>query len=89
MYFSLTCLITKVVFKKNDNRTNAVVNTQFRGGTGTIVYDDLVCTGSEEDLLDCQYLGPDKSDCDHSEDVGVTCGKHKVFNGILLCFINQ
>lgn len=67
----------------------AYVNGQFGQGTGPIVYDDLVCTGSEADLLNCQHRGLGQSDCSHYEDAGVKCGKTKLFNGILQCSINQ
>ena len=36
-----------------------------------IVLDDVYCTGSEESLLSCAYSK--KNNCDHLEDVSVTC----------------
>lgn len=45
-------------------------------GSGTILLDDLDCTGDEKSLLDCvknvQNRNSDKV-CDHSEDAGVKC----------------
>ena len=43
----------------------------------TTLLDDLVCTGNEDNLLECPRM-PDAalgvSDCTHSEDAGVRCG---------------
>lgn len=75
--FIENCLLT--------DRANAVAYArgQFGRGTGPIVYDDLVCTGSETDLLYCQHRGLGQSDCSHYEDAGVKCGKPcKLNNGI-------
>lgn len=61
----------------------------FGQGAGPIVYDDLVCTGSEADIANCHHRELGASDCYHNEDAGVKCGKFKHFNGILLFSINQ
>nr|XP_057943758.1 scavenger receptor cysteine-rich domain-containing group B protein [Doryrhamphus excisus]XP_057943759.1 scavenger receptor cysteine-rich domain-containing group B protein [Doryrhamphus excisus] len=45
----------------------------FGPGTGTILMDNLKCTGKEDSLLHCSHIGWDVHNCDHSEDVGVTC----------------
>ena len=42
---------------------------QFGLGSGTIHLDDLECIGDEDSLFDC----PRRSDCFHSEDVGIIC----------------
>ncbi|XP_064384964.1 uncharacterized protein LOC135333878 isoform X2 [Halichondria panicea] len=42
-------------------------------GTGSIVLDDLACTGTETSLFDCPHSGIGTHNCGHSEDVGVTC----------------
>ena len=43
-------------------------------GTGLIVLDNLVCTGSESRLIDCPHSGlGNHHNCDHSQDVGVRC----------------
>ena len=48
---------------------------QFGEGNGSILLDNLMCTGAEESLLDC--TSDDGSigshDCTHSEDAGVRC----------------
>ena len=47
-------------------------NAHFGQGSGTIVLDDVQCTGTEERLVDCSY---DRStlDCTHYDDAGVRC----------------
>ena len=47
------------------------------GGFGSgysrhIILDDVSCSGSEENILNCSY--DSVSNCDHSEDAGVICG---------------
>ena len=37
-----------------------------------IILDDVMCTGNEDNILDCNYNSV--SNCDHSEDAGVVCG---------------
>ena len=49
-------------------------NAGFGEGNYTILLDNLMCSGDEDSLLDCQTDVPRaSSDCDHSEDAGVRC----------------
>ena len=51
-----------------------VRNGLYGEGNSSILLDDLVCTGSEDSLLDCVNIGDiGFHDCDHSEDAGVRC----------------
>ena len=42
------------------------------GDSRPIILDDVRCSGSEENILNCSY--DSVSNCDHSEDSGVICG---------------
>ena len=46
----------------------------FGAGSGPIYYDDVVCTGTETRLADCQHDGVGIHNCYHDEDAGVRCG---------------
>lgn len=54
----------------------------FGQGTGTILMDDVACTGSEVTLRGCTHTS--NHNCGHSEDAGVSCIRKIV---ILLLFI--
>ncbi|XP_077449197.1 scavenger receptor cysteine-rich domain-containing group B protein-like [Stigmatopora argus] len=45
----------------------------FGQGTGTILLDNLKCNGTEPTLQNCSHIAWNVHNCDHSEDVGVTC----------------
>ncbi|XP_062618231.1 deleted in malignant brain tumors 1 protein-like [Saccostrea cucullata] len=45
----------------------------FGQGTGSIVLDDVSCTGTEKSIASCQHNGFTITNCNHSEDVGVVC----------------
>ena len=46
-------------------------NLGVRSGSGPIHLDDVACTGTEQRLIDCPYVG--NHNCVHREDVGVYC----------------
>ena len=61
--------------------TRAWSRAHFGQGSGSIVLDDLSCTGSETSLFDCSHGGVNNHDCSHYEDAGVTCsGIHNNIN---------
>ena len=48
---------------------------RFGPGTGHIWLDEVVCTGSEVFIQDCQHLEVGENNCAHYEDVGVVCAR--------------
>ena len=52
----------------------------FGEGSGTILLDDVICSGTESDLLSCSHNGLRVHDCDHSEDAGVRCEGTLIIN---------
>ena len=45
----------------------------FGGGMGPVFLTNIVCTGNESSLFECDRYG---SGCFHHGDMGVTCGKY-------------
>ncbi len=42
-------------------------------GSGAVLLDDLRCGGAERSLFECAHAGVGVTDCDHTEDVVVSC----------------
>ncbi|XP_025102846.1 uncharacterized protein LOC112569301 [Pomacea canaliculata] len=61
-------------------RSQALVVTSFMygEGSGLIILDDLMCTGEETSLDECDHRGFTENDCSHSEDVGIICSTQPV-----------
>ena len=49
----------------------AYSNAYFGQGNGSIVMDNVGCTGSESYLTNCYHIT--NHNCRHSEDAGVSC----------------
>ncbi|XP_037015729.2 soluble scavenger receptor cysteine-rich domain-containing protein SSC5D isoform X2 [Artibeus jamaicensis] len=53
-----------------------VGKTHYGPGTGPIWLDDMHCKGTETSLSDCPAGAWGQHNCDHEEDVGLTCTGH-------------
>ena len=51
----------------------AYSNAHFGAGTGPIVLDDVQCSSSSSQLLECSSSPILTHNCQHSEDAGVGC----------------
>ena len=54
--------------------SSASVDFNVPAGSGPILMDDVNCSNSHNNLLACSHSGLGNHNCDHTEDVGVTCG---------------
>ena len=51
----------------------ALSSATYGQGGGPIFLDNVVCTGNESNLAQCQHLGIANHNCFHSDDAGVIC----------------
>lgn len=52
----------------------AFIGNRHGAGTGKIWLDDVTCTGGEYGLEKCQHSVWDSHNCNHGEDVSISCG---------------
>ena len=64
-----TCVISSIIIIITE--TVALQRAFFGSGSGSILMDDVECTGSELTLTQCTYLS--SHNCGHYEDASVQC----------------
>lgn len=67
--------------------TIALSRAFFGQGAGSIVLDQVACTGTETRLFTCRHNALGIHDCTHAEDAGVIC--QRTSTGILKNMIIQ
>ena len=50
-------------------------NAYFGAGSGSIYLDDVICSGSENTILQCRHSTVRHHDCNHGDDVSVNCSE--------------
>ena len=55
----------------------------FGQGSGSILLDNLACTGSESSLASCPHRGVGTHSCWHGEDAGVVCSRGEYMHTLL------
>lgn len=48
-------------------------------GVGRIFIDDLDCLGTESDISECKSREWGTHNCEHEEDVVITCGEEQIY----------
>ena len=67
----------------------ALLNARFGSGLGTIWFDDFICEGNEESLLECSHAGVRAHNCRHSEDASVICSGEIFKDLVFVCFFSK
>ena len=59
----------------------------FGQGTGSILLDNVQCTGNEQSIFSCSHIGIGSHNCGHREDAGVVCLGGEYINKIFITCI--
>ncbi len=65
-------MFIRVCFLPQDHFAIRGASEKYGRGTGEIILDNIICSGNEMSLLDCDHAR--QTNCDHSEDAAVVCG---------------
>ncbi len=88
-YFQKTMVSLPVAYSTSKNKNVLTIvgvaldDAFFGEGSGLILLDEVVCEGSEPELLFCSHDGIGIQDCGHDEDAGVQCQLKTDINGML------
>ena len=60
----------------------AKTNAYFGRGSGSILLDNVHCTGNEASIFSCSHNSIGSHNCGHSEDAGVICldGQYSMYS---------
>ena len=61
-----------------------MIGNRYGPGTGPIWMDNMACNGNETSIANCNYFPPggwNVHNCDHTQDVSVSCGASPVQYG--------
>lgn len=58
----------------------AIGGAFFGEGTGRVWLDNINCNGTEDDIFKCKSTGWGATNCGHSKDVSIICGKYLCLN---------
>ena len=58
-----------------------MIGNRYGPGSGSIWLDDVQCVGNERSITVCPRADLHENDCEHSEDVSVSCGTSPVQYG--------
>jgi len=58
-----------------------VIGNRYGPGTGNILLDNVHCVGNEMSIANCLHDGWGVHNCNHTEDVSVSCGTSPVHYG--------